>query len=184
MPSKDDIEEVMKQYEKMSEEQKTEFRRIYGLTERSKARKRRNVPREDFNNFLKQVLEITRQKAELISKWKELQKKLDPNPKDKKAQLKRILYAAFDDNLSAVEKMNYRKRRGRGYKIFEYAQDHAEKLGIHPFTEEDMELLKEAYMAILSFPKRHKSSNKIKAVRRNVVNKTTNDLDTKEKKTS
>ena len=162
MQTKDDIEEVMRQYEKMSDQQKTEFRRLYGFIERSKTRKRRKISKEDFQSFLKQVLEITRQKADLVSKWKELQKRLDPNPKDKKVQLKRILYAAFDDNLSAVEKMRYRKRRGRGYRIFEYAQDHAEELGIRAFAEEDMELLNEAYLATLSFPRRHKSSKKNK----------------------
>ena len=166
MQTKDDIEEVMKQYEKMTDQQKTEFRKIYGLIERSKARKGRKIPKENFQSILKQVLEITLQKAELISKWKELQKKLDPNPKDKKAQLKRILYAAFDDNLSAMEKMKYRKRRGRGYRIFEYAQDHAKELGIQTLTEEDSELLNEAYMATLSFPRRHRPSKKEKIARK------------------
>jgi len=160
MPTKDDIEEVMKQYEKMSDEQKAEFRKIYGFIERPKSRKRRKVSQENFRKILKQVLEITRQKAELISKWKELQRELDPNPKDKKAQLKRILYAAFDDNLSAMERMKYRKRRGRGYRIFDYAKDHAEEVGISPFTEQEMEILNEAYLATLSFPKRHKLSKK------------------------
>jgi len=180
MTTKDDIEEVMKQYEKMSDQQKAEFRRIYGFIERSKARKRRKVSQENFQNILKQVLEITRQKADLISKWKELQRELDPNPKDKKAQLKRILYAAFDDNLSAMEKMKYRKRRGRGYRIFDYAKDHAKELGVTPFTEEEMEILNEAYLATLSFPKRHKLSKKNRAARRSPVNKGKNDLEFKE----
>jgi hypothetical protein len=175
MKLKVDIEELMKKYEKMNEDQKAEFRRSYGLVQRSKAAKRRNISKEYFQNVFKEVLEITRQRIELISKWKELQKKLDPNPKDKKAQLKRILYAGFDANLSAVEKMRYHKRRGRGYRIFEYAKDHTNELGLGPFTEEDIELMNEAYMATLSFPKRHRLSKRDRMEGKTSNERTTND---------
>jgi hypothetical protein len=175
MKVKDSIEELVKQYEKMDEEQKAEFRRSYRLVERSNSRKRRDVSKEDFENTLKEVLEITRKKVELISIWKELQRKLDPNPKHKKAQLKRVLYAAFDSNLSPLEKMKYRRRRGRGYRIFEYMQDHADELGLKPITEEEIEPLREAYAATLSFPKRHRLLRNDNTMRKSRKEKTTHD---------
>ncbi len=175
MKVKDSIEALLEQYEKMNEEQRAEFRRSYSLVERSNARKRKHISKEDFKNVLTEVLEITRKKVELISIWKELQKKLDLNPKDKKAQLKRVLSSVFDANLAALDRMKYRRRRGRGYRIFEYARDHADELGLTPFTEEEIEFLNEAYAATLSFPKRHRFLRKDKTMLKNRKEKTTND---------
>jgi hypothetical protein len=175
MKAKDVIEELMQYYEKMNDEQKAEFRRSYRLVERSDSRKRRDIPKDVFHEVLKDVLEITQKKVELISLWKELQKKLDPNRKHKKAQLKRVLYAAFDSNLSALEKVKYRRRRGRGYRIFEYARDHADELELKPISEEDIELLSEAYAATLSFPRRHRLLKQDRTTRKRSGEKITHD---------
>ncbi len=175
MKAKDVIEELMQYYEKMNDEQKAEFRRSYRLVERSDGRKRRDIPKDVFHKVLKDVLEITRKKVELISLWKELQKKLDPNPKHRKAQLKRVLYAAFDSNLSALEKVKYRRRRGRGYRIFEYARDHADELELKPITEEEIELLSEAYAATLSFPRRLRLLKQDRTTRKHSGEKITHD---------
>ena len=154
MSEPEEIKKVIEQYEKMGDDLKKKFHEFYGLFEKTRRSTREKVSENVFVETLKEVIAITMSKAEMIEEWKQLQAKLDPDPNDKSKQLKRVLNAAFEDNLSPADKIKYRTKKGRGYRIFDYARDRAEELGIEPFGDEVKERLGEAYRATLSFPRR------------------------------